>query len=335
MSKLPQASGHQANKPAQTIGVLIPTYRRAPDLLRCLQALQRQKRSPDDVLLILRSDDQQTEGALANFDKGSLPIRVRVTSIPGTVHAHNLGIESCITDVLAMIDDDTEPQPAWLEVILRDFQQDSALGGLGGRDRCFDGANFDDRQASPVGKLQWFGRAIGNHHLGYGSIREVDVLKGANMSFRCEALAHARCDTRLRGKGAQASEDISLALAVKREGWKIAYDPAAVVHHYQGERDEVRHYSGMAKIVDPTGFQDFAYNEVVGVWHSLSLFGKPAFVVWSLLIGTRVCPGLVQAVRFTPSLGRVSWQRFRYAARAKLQAVYDLVFSRSAAKNRV
>ncbi len=257
-------------------------------------------------------------------------MRTLVTSVAGTVHAHNLGIAACITDVLAMIDDDTEPQPAWLRVILHDFEDDPALGGLGGRDRCFDGATFDDRQAAQVGKLQWFGRAIGNHHLGYGSLREVDLLKGANMSFRCEALANARCDPRLRGKGAQASEDISLALAVKRDGWKIAYDPAAVVHHHQGAREEARHYSGMAKIVDPTGFQNFAYNEAVGVWDSLSLIGKPAFVLWSLLIGTRVCPGLVQAVRFTPSLGWVSWQRFRYAAKAKLQAVADLVFSRTA-----
>ncbi len=333
MSRTVKIHARQADKPAQTIGVLIPTYRRAQDLLHCLLALQRQERLPDEVMIILRSDDQQTREALASFDGGTLPIRTLVTSVPGTVHAHNLGIASCATDVLAMIDDDTEPQPPWLQVILRDFQEDPTLGGLGGRDRCFDGTNFDDRQASPVGKLQWFGRAIGNHHLGHGSIREVDVLKGANMSFRCEALANARCDTRLRGKGAQASEDISLALAVKRDGWKIAYDPAALVHHNQGPRDEVRHYSGMAKIVDPTGFQDFAYNEVVGVWHSLSLVGKPAFVAWSLLIGTRVCPGLVQAVRFTPSLGRVSWQRFRYAAQAKLQAVYDLVFVRSDAKN--
>ncbi len=314
----------RASHVAQTIGVLIPTYKRTPDLLRCLESLKHQQKMPDDVLLIVRTDDTATLAALETFDQGALPLRKIVTDVPGTVYAHNVGIEACITDVLAMIDDDTEPQPQWLRVLLQDFQQDAALGGLGGRDRCFDGQSFDDRQAEPVGKLQWFGRAVGNHHLGYGPLREVDLLKGANMSFRCEALQQARCDVRLRGRGAQPSEDVSLALAVKREGWKIAYDPAALVYHYQGTREEARHYSGVATIVDPQSFKDFAYNEVLSIWDSLYKTQKMVFVGWSLLVGTRVCPGLVQAIRFTPSMGRQSWYRFGLAMRAKGEALRDL-----------
>lgn len=308
----------------RTIGVLIPTYKRVNDLLRCLTALKVQEHAPDDVLLIVRNDDTQTIEQLKTFPRDSLPIRVLTTDVPGTVHAHNLGIEDCRTDVLSMIDDDTEPQPQWLRVILESFQKDPSLGGLGGRDRCFENSAFNDNRRELVGKLQWFGRCVGNHHMGFGSVRECDLLKGANMSFRAEALKYARCDRRLRGTGAQPNEDVSLALAVKREGWKNAYDPAALVYHFQGARDEIRHYSGISAVKDAEAYQVFAYNEVVGIWDYLSLPRKIAFAVWSFFIGARVCPGLVQAVRFTPSLRLQSWYRFCLAQQAKWQAIRDL-----------
>ena len=311
--------------PPRTIGVLIPTYKRPRDLIRCLDALRLQERPPDDVMVIVRREDSETQMVLGDYDCASLPLRIIVVDTPGTVYAHNVGIETCTTDVLAMIDDDTAPHPQWLRIILEDFQADSQLGGLGGRDRCFDGQSFDESKEGTVGKLQWFGRAIGNHHRGFGAIREVDLLKGANMSFRATALENARCDTRLRGKGAQPNEDTSLTMAVKRAGWKIAYDPNALVDHYQAVREEKRHYSGIARIADPGPFVDFAYNEVIGIWDSLSFPRKIVFVLWSALVGTRVCPGLVQAVRFTPNLGWQSWYRFFLAQKGKFAAVAALV----------
>ena len=320
----PQSPAAVSGTP-QTIGVLIPTYRRPQDLMRCLDALQKQEQPPDDVMVIVRRDDIDTQTVLDGYERGWLPLRIFLVDTPGTVHAHNVGIEACIADVLAMIDDDTVPHPEWLRIIMEDFQADPGLGGLGGRDRCFNGESFDENRETTVGKLQWFGRAIGNHHRGYGSIRRVDLLKGANMSFRAEALKKARCDTRLRGKGAQPNEDISLTLAVKRTGWKIAYDPRAVVDHYQAVREEKRHYDGIARIADPGPYVDFAYNEVIGIWDSLSSLRKIAFVGWSVLIGTGVCPGLMQAIRFTPRLGVQSWYRFYLAQKGKLEAVGDLL----------
>jgi glycosyltransferase involved in cell wall biosynthesis len=308
----------------QTIGVLIPTYKRSEELLRCLAALENQIHPADDVILVIREDDLDTRSALAARATEPLPIRIVTVTTPGLVAARNAGIDACTTDVLAMIDDDTSPHPHWLDRVLEDFQNDQQLGGLGGRDRCFDGEAFDERRMPVVGKLQWFGRVIGNHHLGFGDIREVDVLKGANMSYRAKALKGTRCDPRLKGSGAQPSEDISLCVAVKRNGWKLAYDPQALVDHYPGKRIEERHYGGVMPIKDAIAFQNFAYNEVLGIWGALTPLRRVFFFVWSILIGTGVCPGFVQAIRFTPPLGLQSWRRFLIAQRGKLHAFRDL-----------
>lgn len=318
----------QAVKTPETIGVLIPTYKRSADLLRCLTALKTQEQPPADVMLIVRSDDTATQDALRDYPAEGLPIRILLATVAGTVYAHNLGIEHCITDVLAMIDDDTEPQPQWLRVILQDFKADPFLGGLGGRDRCQENGVWQDGRRDVVGKVQWFGRCIGNHHLGYGAIRECDILKGANMSYRAEALKVARCDPRLRGTGAQPNEDVSLALAVKCLGWKIAYDPAALLYHYAGVREEVRHYGSVSAVQDAEAYKNFAFNEVIGIWDYLSHSRRLAFTLWSFFVGTRVCPGLVQAVRFTPTLGAQSWYRFLLARQGKLAAVRLLLSGR-------
>ncbi len=308
-----------------TASILIPTYKRAEELRRCLDALIVQTHKPDEVIITLRPDDEPTRLLLGTY-RDSLPIRIVDISTPGVLAARNAGLDSFTTDILCMIDDDTEPHVHWLEQVMCDFAANPRLGALGGRDYCFDGVVFDIGRAETVGKLQWFGRTIGNHHLGYGSIRNVDLLKGANMSFRREAITNARCDVRLRGNGAQPSEDISLCVAISREGWTIAYDPHASVNHYRGKRSETRHYSGVAAVTDLAGFRDFAYNEVIGLWGAFSPLRRVAFMAWSLLIGTGVCPGFVQALRFTPKLGLNSWKRFVLAQQGKWRAFLDLVF---------
>lgn len=314
------------NDTPQTIGVLIATYQRSKELLRCLRALQEQTILADDIIVVAREDDMDTKSSLADHQFSSLPIRVITVAIPGTVAARNAGLDACRTDVLAIIDDDTCPHVDWLSRVMQNFREDDSLGGLGGRDRCFDDHAFDDRAESVVGKIQWFGRTIGNHHLGFGHTREVDLLKGANMSYRSSAFAEVRFDLRLKGRGAQPSEDFCFSAAVKAKGWKLAYDPRAIVDHYASQRVEDRLYVGVAAVKNDAEFRDFAYNQVVSIWAALSPLRRFAFFIWSSLIGTGVFPGLLQAVRYTPKLGLQSWRRFLIAQQGKVEAFRDLLF---------
>jgi GT2 family glycosyltransferase len=253
-------------------------------------------------------------------------LQIVFTNVPGTVAARNAGLDACTSDVLAILDDDTKPHPEWLKRVLARFQEDHTLGGLGGRDRCFDGHAFDDRKASVVGRIQWYGRMIGNHHLGFGEIREVDFLKGANMSFRSEAFTNLRFDHRLKGKGAQPREDTAFSIAVKASGWKLAYDPAAAVDHYAAQREEARHYVDVQALTDERSFREFAYNDILSIWLALKGVRKIAFITWTILVGTGVCPGFVQALRFTPRLRGASWRRFYLAQQGKFEAFRDLIF---------
>lgn len=308
-----------------TIGIMIATYKRPPEVIRCLRAINDQTLRPDDVIVVVREDDFETKTALNQLKTNVPEFRIIIIHEAGVVAARNAGLEACRTDILAILDDDTAPHPDWLGLIEAAFVQDPSLGGLGGRDRCFNGQTFDDRRRHVVGKIQWHGRVIGNHHLGYGASREVDVLKGANMSFRSRAVMNVRFDSRLKGEGTQPNDDKCFSVAVKALGWKLAYDPAIVVDHYPGFRADARQYVGVARLKDTARFYSFAYNEVFSIWAALSPIRRAAFFAWSSLIGTGTFPGLIQAIRFTPKLGRHSWQRFWVAQTAKMHAFRDLI----------
>ena len=120
---------------------------------------------------------------------------------PGLIAALNTGFNRAEGDIVAITDDDTLPSRLAAERIEERFEEDPRLGGLGGRDRMVLQGNARARADEiMVGRVQWFGRVVGNHHLGAGEMREVDILKGANMAIRSVALGDRRIDTTLRGR---------------------------------------------------------------------------------------------------------------------------------------
>ena len=311
-----------------TLGVVVVTYKRLSDLASCLDGLSRLRRLPDEVVVTVHADDAATAAFMAARPAGVLPVRMIPVPRSGIVAARNAALEASTTDIVAFIDDDTVPHPDWSERIQSHFERDPRLGGLGGKDRLHDGTSFNDQLSDVVGHISWYGRVVPNQHLGHGAPREVDMVKGANMSFRRAAIGAIRFDTRLKGRGAQPNDDLAFGLEVRRTGWTLLYDPAVLVDHFSGKRQETRHYATVAAVTDQRGYKDFAYNEVVALWDELSPSRRVAFVAWSFLVGTRVCPGVVQAIRFTPRLGRASWQRFSLAQQGKLEGLRGMRKSR-------
>ncbi len=306
-----------------SLAVVIASYRRDTDLARCLDGLAALVEPADDVVVVARDDDPGTarvvEAAAARHG-ASLPARAVSVTRPGTVAARNAGIDAVGADLVAFIDDDTVVAPDWAGRIRAHFAADPDLGALGGRDRCHDGERFDDREAAPVGRVQWFGRLVGNHHLGHGAPREAEWLKGANMIFRRRAIDAIRFSDALRGSKAQPAEDVAFSLAVTRSGWRTLYDPAVTLDHYAAKRDEVRHYVGGRTLADPAGYYDFCFNSVVAVWPYLSPARRAAHAAWSVAVGISLRPGLVQLARLWPSQRGTAIRRFRIAQRAHWDA---------------
>jgi glycosyltransferase involved in cell wall biosynthesis len=290
------------------ISVLVPTYRRSKELARCLEAFKQQTDPADELLVVVRDTDEETDEFLRGFIADDLPLKVVNVTMPGQVAALNAGLAVATGEIIAITDDDAVPHPDWLEQIQAHFLVDDRIGAVGGRDWVYENGNNQPLSVDrfmTVGKLQWFGRTIGNHHLGSGQPREVDILKGANMSYRKAAICNLRFNDALKGNGAQVCNDMGFSLTVKSKGWKLLYDPRIAVDHFPARRFD----EDQRSVFNPISQQNMAHNETVVVLEYLPLSRKVIYLIWALIVGTRKVPGIIQILRFLPSQKQLSIQR--------------------------
>jgi glycosyltransferase involved in cell wall biosynthesis len=270
-----------ADEPTR-VSLVIPSFRR-PDLLaRCLAGVRAMERQPDELIVVRRSDDAETERLLTDV--------VGITSVtvkePGVLAAMNAGVVASSGGIIAFIDDDAVPRPGWLTALVCRLE-DGRVGGIGGRDVVQGPAGTDLQNDGPVGLVTKWGKLIGNHHLGSGPPRDVTVLKAVNMAFRREALALPRA---LRGSGAQVHFEVAVGLWARDQGWRLVYDPAILVDHYPGPRFD----RDRRDRPDPVAARDAAYN-LVTCLINLEPSLRTRRALYGLLIGDAMTPGLVRA----------------------------------------
>lgn len=263
-----------------TVSVVIPSYRRPDRLLDCLHGLQRSTRRPDEVVVVVRSEDEESIAAVrVNAPQAKLVL----VDEPGVLAAMTAGAREARGRIIAFIDDDAVPKADWLSRILACLE-DERVGGAGGRDIV---TNPDVLPRTTVaGCFDRSGKLIGNHHTVIGPPRDVQVLKAANMAFKRDALA---LPAHLLGKGAQVHFEVATCLWARQRGWRLVLDPGAEVLHLPGERFDadirVRPSLGAA--------YRMAFNLT---WCLLSM--RPPILrramIYALVVGDRSNPGFVR-----------------------------------------
>ncbi len=274
------------------VSIIVPTYRRPQVLSRCLEALAGQDRAPDEVIVVVRREDDASarvvreHGGLARL----VPIDVPPGS-PGVVMALNAGAAASSGEIVCLTDDDAEPRPGWIARIHETFALDSSIGAVGGRDWLFLDGQRQDGVESKVGTVSWFGRTTGNHHLGAGLPRDVDVLKGVNLSVRGDLIREVGFDTRLQAVTTEHHWELALCLKLLRMGCRIVYDPAIEVDHRPQPRIAEDRERGERDV------RDAAHNETLAMLEHLPPHGKALHLAWTVAVGSRAAPGLASSMR--------------------------------------
>jgi GT2 family glycosyltransferase len=84
--------------------------------------------------------------------------------------------------------------------------------------------------------------------------------------------------------------EIDVCLAVKRNGWRLVYDPAVSVDHYPAARFEDETRSGPAT---GTTLEHHVHNETYLLLKWLPWWRRACALVYWSAVGTRAAPGLV------------------------------------------
>ena len=280
--------------------VAIPSYKRPVELGRALDALTKQQRRPDEVIVVARKDDGATQSAALAF-LDALPIVVTLVEGTGLIEALNRGFDCATGDVISFIDDDALPHVDWAARIIKTFQEEVDLAGLGGKDHIFADGHWYDGEAPVVGIVTWYGRVFGNHHLGSGQKRDVDCLKGVNMSFRTSFLGGLRIDPRLRGKGVQYHTELKICLELRARGRRIAYDPAILVDHFPAPRQD----EDQRTVFNSVAYENHIHNMTLALLDYLSPPGRILLLSYALTIGIAndycgLLKGLLNCIRIGP-----------------------------------
>jgi len=230
----------------------------------------------------------------------------------------DVGRAAATGDIMAFTDDDAVPDPDWLWRIARHFEGDQGMGAVGGRDRL---AGYDDPPipSQAVGRVHWYGRAVGGHHRGAGTPEPTDVLKGVNVAFRRAALDPVGFDQRLRGSGAQPNWEFAVCLGIRRAGWRVLYDPAVAVAHDEGPRFGAtdRRFGDLSQL------SAAAHNQTYAMIRWLSPWRKPVVLTYELVVGSRIAPGVLTALEqgFRTRQWRRVLRRLGAATRGRFDAL--------------
>lgn len=280
------------------LSVVIPSFGRPDSLAICLEALAAQSRAPDETIVVVRLDDQATRDLIDQSSAAQkIGLREQIVERPGQVAALAAGCASATGDVVAITDDDAAPRAEWLRRLERLFA-DPGVTAAGGRDVL--SCPVEEPRTDDVGRLRWHGKLSGNHHLGKGPPRDVDVLKGVNMAFRREPLLDCGFDPRLRGNGAQVHNDMMLCLCLRRRGGRLVYDPDLVVDHMPAERPagDDRTKASLQQQIDAV------HNETLALLEYLPPRRRPIFLMWSVAVGRAPGPGVLHTLlRARPGVG--------------------------------
>jgi GT2 family glycosyltransferase len=234
--------------------------------------------------------------------------------------ALNAGIMASTGDFVALTDDDAEPSSDWIERLVEHFN-DPSIAGVGGRDVQIQNPG----NAEIVGIVKWYGKIIGNHHIGAGQARDVDVLKGVNCCFRGDSIRAIGVDQRLHGTGTVMHTELSLCLPLRRAGFRLVYDPTLMVLHHiaprgDGDNNNRGGFNGPA-------LRDIVHNETLVILEHLPWFRKVLYLSWGFLIGSLSAPGVLQIPRAIGKFGRVGEviARWRYALAGRCAALVKLL----------
>ena len=211
--------------------VVIVTLNRPDCVSRCLECLRVQSLQPEQVIVVDASADDRTANVVQRFDGVDY-----IHSNAGFGHmtyGRNLGLARATGDFVAFLDDDAFAHEGWLAALIEPYA-DPTIGGVGGR-----ALNGLPGEASigieRIGRILRTGEVTGNFGADPGRVIEVDHIIGCNMSWRREVLARLG-PLREVYRGTEAREDTDISLRVRSLGYRILFNPAAVVDHIGAPR---------------------------------------------------------------------------------------------------
>jgi GT2 family glycosyltransferase len=267
--------------------VVIPTYLRPDALKACVQSLLEGTVKPDEIIVVGRDGDQATRHAFESLclgELGSASIRSAWVKVAGHIPPVEAGLRQASGELVAFVDDDVTVTRDWLSSIACHFA-DPHNGVVGGRVLTLN-MRVPKLKGRP-GCVTWYGKSWGNVAWMDGDrVVPVDAVMECNWVWRRDLLSSLTFDPVLNFDDA-CMYGLDLCMQAKHLGYRVLYDPHALVYHHARPRaPELDRSQRPARV--------FSYCRNYGyiMLKHLPAWRKPFFLAWWFGIGERAAVGL-------------------------------------------
>lgn len=228
------------------ISIIIATKNRFQDIIKCVESVLIQTLLPDEIVIVDSSDIDELKSNLDSLLHDKITFRYIYAPLSLT-QARNMGIKESIGDIIIFLDDDVILNRDYIKNIIHVFNNDfgKKVGGVTGyiidntemqnhsvkylirRNiiqiliSIFFLFKYKDGKFQPSGWPTFVPKKV-------DEITEVEVLSGANMSFRREIFDDFKFDENLHGYCFMEDDDIAYRVSRK---YQNIYTPFAKLVH--------------------------------------------------------------------------------------------------------
>lgn len=211
--------------------IVIPVFNQSAHTVRCLRSLAAHP--PVAAMEVIVVDDGSSDDTVMLLRQvDGLRLQVREAN-GGFIAACNDGLALARGEYVVFLNNDTVPQPGWLDALLATFDTEPATGIVGarllypdGRLQEAGGAIYRDGSADKLGRLRE------PAHPAFSFLRRVDYCSGAAIAVpRALMVELGGFD---RHYAPAFYEDTDLAMKVRARGLQVLCNPASEVVHVEG-----------------------------------------------------------------------------------------------------
>jgi len=229
------------------VSIVIPVFNKVEFTRACLKKLYE---NTDATLFeIIIVDNASTDGTAAFLEKAQKHFtNLKVISNAknaGFSGANNQGAGLAQGKYILMLNNDTEPQPGWLEAILEIAENDNRVGAVGSK-LLFPDGTIQHAGVAIYDDSAWGGETFVPRHVYYthaadypdaNKARCYQVLTGAALLIRKELYdAMNGLDERFWN----GYEDVDFCLRLGEKGYLCVYQPQSVIVHHESQSGSER-----------------------------------------------------------------------------------------------
>ena len=213
------------------VSIIIPVYNQLEFTLRCLKSIQENPSRASAEIIVLDDASQDETPKILPRISGIRYLRNQANL--GFLRSCNRAASEARSEYLVFLNNDTEVQKDWLDHMLAVFERDERAGIVGAKLIYPNGCLQD------AGGLIWndgsarnFGRDDDPKKPEYNYLCETDYCAAACIAIKASLFREVNGFDELFEPAYY--EDVDLAFKVRAKGYKVLYQPAAQVTHFEG-----------------------------------------------------------------------------------------------------